>query len=86
MANYDEIKVFVETHYDLAVESVTPITHKSMKVRASNHDYLLKVASGDDDFIMKQLLLIKHYPVMFYPFIEQKITNTMFHGEIISFI
>ena len=59
MANYDEIKVFVETHYDLAVESVTPITHKSMKVRASNHDYLLKVASGDDDFIMKQLFAYK---------------------------
>ena len=46
MANYDEIKVFVETHYDLAVESVTPITHKSMKVRASNHDYLLKLLVG----------------------------------------
>lgn len=59
MANYDEIKVFVETHYDLAIESVTPITHKSMKVRASNHDYLLKVASGDDDFIMKQLFAYK---------------------------
>ena len=59
MANYDEIKTFVETHYDLAVESITPITQKSMKIRANNHDYLLKVASGDDEFIMKQLFAYK---------------------------
>ena len=59
MANYDEIKSFVEAHYDLAVESITPITQKSMKVRANNHNYLLKVASGDDDFIMKQLFAYK---------------------------
>lgn len=59
MANYDEIKVFVEAHYDLTIESMTPITRKSMKIRASNHDYLLKVTSGDDEFIMKQLFAYK---------------------------
>lgn len=59
MANYDEIKVFVETHYDLNVESVTFITRKSMKIKASSHDYLLKIASGDDEFIMKQLFAYK---------------------------
>lgn len=59
MANYDEIKSFIEAHYDLAVESITPITQKSMKIRANNHNYLLKVASGDDDFIMKQLFAYK---------------------------
>ena len=30
-----------------------------MKIRANNHDYALKVASGDDEFIMKQLFAYK---------------------------
>ena len=59
MANYDEIKTFVEAHYDLKIESMAAITRKSMKIRASNHDYLLKIASGDDEFIMKQLFAYK---------------------------
>lgn len=52
MANYDEIKEFVQAHYNLVIESITPITQKSMKIRATNHEYLLKVASGNDEFIM----------------------------------
>ena len=59
MANYDEIKEFVQAHYDLVIESITPITQKSMKIRATNHEYLLKVASGNDEFIMKQLFAYK---------------------------
>ena len=62
MANYDEIKTFVEAHYDLKIESMAAITRKSMKIRASNHDYLLKIASGDDEFIMKQLFAYKSLP------------------------
>lgn len=62
MDRIEDVKTFVEAHYDLTVERITPITKKTFKVVTSQHEYLLKVASGDDEFIMKQLFAYKSLP------------------------
>lgn len=62
MDHIEDVKTFVESHYDLSVEKVSRITKKTMKIITAQHDYLLKIASGDDEFIMKQLFAYKSLP------------------------
>lgn len=62
MDNTEEIKILVETNYNLSVESISNITSKSFKVSTAQHEYILKLASGDDEFIMKQLSAYKSLP------------------------
>lgn len=67
MDNIEEIKILIETNYNLSVERISNITAKSLKVSTAQHDYIFKLASGDDDFIMKQLFAYKSLPKNILP-------------------
>ena len=51
MDNLEEIKILIETNYNLSVEKVSNITSKSLKVSTAQHEYVLKLAEGNDEFI-----------------------------------
>lgn len=46
MDNLEEIKILIETNYNLSVEKVSNITSKSLKVSTAQHEYVLKLAEG----------------------------------------
>ena len=67
MDNLEEIKILIETNYNLSVEKVSNITSKSLKVSTAQHEYVLKLAEGNDEFIMKQLFAYKSLPKNILP-------------------
>jgi len=73
MAEYNDIQRFVENYYQLKVHKVTKLTHKIYRlITTHDHDYLLKFASGDDEFIMKQLFAHKVLPQSVLPIYRTK--------------
>ena len=55
MTSLSDIRLFIDAHYDVNVISVTPLTEKVWKLACSDKIYLLKMTSGEESFLMKQL-------------------------------
>ena len=72
MVEFSNLKGFVETHYQLDIQNIYNLTKKTYKLATDNHDYLLKFASGDDEFIMKQLFAYKVMPSSVLPIYRTK--------------
>ena len=62
MKSLSDVAMFVQTHYDIEVIHISQLTDKVFKLESQQKDYLLKFASGDDDFLMKQLYAHKELP------------------------
>ena len=62
MKSLSDVANFVQAHYDIEATHISQLTDKVFKLRSEKKDYLLKFASGDDDFLMKQLYAHKELP------------------------
>ena len=60
MDNLEEIKILIETNYNLSVEKVSNITSKSLKVSTAQHEYVLKLAEGNDCLLYTSKLTKEH--------------------------
>jgi len=72
MVEFSNLKNFIETHYQLDINNIYNLTKKTYRLASDNHDYLLKFASGDDEFIMKQLFAYKVLPSSVLPIYRTK--------------
>ena len=72
MVEYSEIQEFAETYYQIEVKKIFQLTHKLYRLTTNEHDYLLKFATGDDEFIMKQLFAYKVLPQNVKPIYRTK--------------
>jgi len=70
MTDLFDIARFVEASYDIKVLQIAKLTNKTYKLATANQEFLLKFASGDDRFLMKQLYVHKELPDVVLPIYE----------------
>lgn len=75
MVEFNEIQKFAETHYQISVQKIFQLTHKTYRLTTNEHDYLLKFVTGNDEFIMKQLFAYKVLPQSILPIYRTKDKN-----------
>ena len=81
MKNLSDIAIFIQAHYEIEVLDVSRLTEKAFKVHTPQKDYLLKFASGDDEFLMKQLYAHKEMPDHVLPIYETRSGARMAYEE-----
>jgi len=67
MKRLSDVMIFVQAHYDIEVLHISQLSDKVFKLDSRSKDYLLKFASGDDGFLMKQLYAHKEMPESVLP-------------------
>ena len=77
MRRLTDVAIFVQAHYDIEVLRIAQLTSKVYKLESRQKEYLLKFASGDDDFLMKQLYAHKELPEMVLPVYETRSGSRM---------
>ena len=81
MKRLSDIVIFVQAHYDIEVLRTSQLTDKVFKLDSRHKDYLLKFASGDDEFLMKQLYAHKEMPESVLPIYETQSGARMAYEE-----
>jgi len=72
MSRQSDVATFVHAHYDIEVRQFSQLTDKVFRVQTQQKDYLLKLAAGDDEFLMNQLYGHKEMPEIVLPIYETK--------------
>jgi len=81
MRRLSDVVIFVQAHYDIDVLRISQLTDKVFKLESQEKDYLLKFASGDDGFLMKQLYAHKELPGHVLPIYETRSGARMAYEE-----
>ena len=72
MSRQPDVATFVHAHYDIEVCQFSQLTDKVFKLHTQKKDYLLKLADGDDEFLMNQLYGHKEMPEIVLPIYETR--------------
>jgi len=81
MTNQNEVKSFVEHHYDISVMTVTQLTDKIWKLVCLDRVYLLKLTMVDESFVMKQLYAYKELREHVLPIFKTRLGESMVSHE-----
>jgi len=81
MRSLSDVVIFVQAHYEIEVLRISQLTDKVFKLESPQKVYLLKYASGDDEFLVKQLYAHKELPESVLPIYETRSGSRVAYDE-----